>query len=322
MSSRTNFRRKMVLPVTIIRRGGQEKQLAHTLDLTEASARLGGLTASLETGEVVEVQRGAVRAKFQVIWMGCEGSALGRQAGIRGLDPEKCIWNIDLPEDEVDTTVDTERLRRPMPPIRNSAQPRGERRSHPRYACCGSVAAETAGSSFATAGEARDISCGGVYVEVNAPLPVNSTANLYLCIEDISFEAIGVVRASYPLLGMGISFQTLTPVNGEKLAIAVERAKRRSEREQMLTSSPSDDPQNSETVSPEVSNSFWPGLSLDEDRAPTLLKACRGLAEDFERWKDRCSPAEMEEIRVAIDQLQKRFSPAPAKEFMEREIDA
>jgi hypothetical protein len=94
MSSRSTFRRKVVLPITVMRCYGQEKQLAHTLDLTENSARLGGLPSPLEPGEVIEIQRGAVKAKFQVFWMGASGSTMDGQAGVRSLEPNKSIWGV------------------------------------------------------------------------------------------------------------------------------------------------------------------------------------------------------------------------------------
>src|SRR5882724_7628901 len=117
-STRSSLRRKVVLPVTIIRRGGAEKQLAHTLDLTEASARLGGLCTLLEPGEVVEIARGTAKAKFQVFWMGAPGSAMEGQAGVRNLELNKSIWGVELPADESDVAPDGGIVRQEMPPIR------------------------------------------------------------------------------------------------------------------------------------------------------------------------------------------------------------
>jgi hypothetical protein len=297
----------------VIRRAGKEKQLAHTLDLTETSARLGGLASPLEPGEIVEVQRGAVKAKFQVIWMGAQGSALAFQAGIRALDPNKCVWNIDLPADEIDIAVDAGRLRQPMPPVQNSAEFPGERRWHPRYVCSGSVAAKTANSTFAARGEAKDISKGGVYVELHAPLPVNSTVSLDLCIEDIRFEAAGLVRTSYPLLGMGVCFQKLTPENAEKLALVVEKAKRKSEVERSPASVVLDVLEGSGAVTPGISFSFGP----EENPAPMLTKACRSLVQHFDRWKHVCPPSEVQELKAAIEQLHQKFSPGAENVFVE-----
>jgi|SRR5579864_579979 len=303
MSSRSKLRRKMVLPVMVIRQGGKDKQLAHTLDLTETSARLGGLVSLLEPGEIIEVQRAAVKAKFQVIWMGKQGSALAFQAGIHGLEPNKCIWNIDLPADEIDIPVDAGRLRQTMSPIQSSAEFPGERRWHPRYACSGSVSAKTAGSTFAACGEPKDISQGGVYIELHAPLPVNSTVSLDLRIEDIRFEATGVVRTSYPLLGMGVCFQKLTPENAEKLVLVVERAKRKSELENASGIIMQDLVEASKAAPLETPLN----RPLKEDPAPGLAKVCRNLVQNFDHWMHNCPPSEAQELKAAIHQLHQKL---------------
>lgn len=110
MSTRAKLRRKVVLAVSIIRCSNQEKQLAHTLDITESSARLGGLTTRFESGEMIEIQRGAIKARFQVVWMGKTGTSTERQAGVRSMEP-KVIWGVDLPNDEQDAQVDINNLR-------------------------------------------------------------------------------------------------------------------------------------------------------------------------------------------------------------------
>src|SRR5262249_13244432 len=110
MPNRGKLRRKMVFPVTIVRNSG-ERQLAHTLDVTEISARLAGLNIRLQPGETVELQRGGRKAKFRVYWMGEPGTKLEGQAGIRGLDPAKSIWSIHLPGDEPDISADVLHLR-------------------------------------------------------------------------------------------------------------------------------------------------------------------------------------------------------------------
>src|SRR5258708_10822170 len=117
MSTRAKLRRKVVLAVSIIRCSTQEKQLAHTLDITESSARLGGLSTRFESGEMIEIQRGAIKARFQVVWMGKTGTPTERQAGVRAMEP-KVIWGVDLPNDERDAQVDINNLRI-NPKIRN-----------------------------------------------------------------------------------------------------------------------------------------------------------------------------------------------------------
>ena len=91
MSTRSSLRRKVVLALHVVRRESGQKQLAHTLDITETSARLGGLNLLLEPGEVIEIKRGAAKARFEVMWMGAPGSSLDGQAGVRTLEPSKSI---------------------------------------------------------------------------------------------------------------------------------------------------------------------------------------------------------------------------------------
>src|SRR5262245_9564818 len=114
MANRGKLRRKMVFPITIVRTSG-ERQLAHTLDVTEISARLAGLNIMLQPGEIVDIQRGARKARFRVYWMGEPGTRLEGQAGVRGLDPAKSIWSIHLPSDESDMSVDALYLRSTTP---------------------------------------------------------------------------------------------------------------------------------------------------------------------------------------------------------------
>src|SRR5260221_14630673 len=110
MSTRGKLRRKVLLAVSIIRCTTQEKQLAHTLDITESSARLGGLSTRFESGEMIEIQRGAIKARFQVVGMGKPGTPTERQAGGRAMGP-KIIWGGDLPNDERDAQGDINNVR-------------------------------------------------------------------------------------------------------------------------------------------------------------------------------------------------------------------
>src|SRR5579859_4379410 len=225
MSSRTALRRKVVLPITIIRRTGQDKLLAHTLDFTETSARIGGLAALLEPGEIVDVQHGVVKARFQVFWMGAPGSAMAGQAGIRSLDPGKSIWGVPLATDVPDLTLDTQDmdgLGDSLTPVRNSELFPGENRWNPRYVCSGSASIKQQGVSYPVHAEVKDLSRGGIYLEMSTPLLVGSQVIVTANIEGISFVADGTVRTSYPLVGMGIVFTNLSSQNQEKIAQMID----------------------------------------------------------------------------------------------------
>src|SRR5579871_2833327 len=165
MSSRSKLRRKMVLPVMVIRQGGKDKQLAHTLDLTEVSARLGGLVSLLEPGEIIEIQRGAVKAKFQVFWMGAPGSAMQGQAGVRSIEPNKNIWGISLPTEETESAKPAAAQRKAEADANPEARPAAEKRWHTRFECNGGASVRAEATGFPIHGQVKDIAQGGVYVK-------------------------------------------------------------------------------------------------------------------------------------------------------------
>src|SRR5512140_2377451 len=81
-----------------------------------------------------------------------------------------------------------------------------ERRRGPRYKCEGSVAFKTEGIDMKTWATFTDISLGGCYVELAATLPIRTPLNMVLDVKGVRVEVNGIVRTSYPLVGMGIEF--------------------------------------------------------------------------------------------------------------------
>ena len=311
MSSRSAFRRKVVLPITIIRRSGQDKLLAHTLDLTETSARVGGLAALLEPGEIVEVQRGAVKAKFQVFWMGAPSSAMAGQAGMRSMEPGKAIWGVILPGDTPDLTLDPGRLRSSLAPVRSSAQFPGENRWHPRYQCSGSASVRQTGVSYPIHAEVKDISRGGIYLEMSTPLLVGAQITVTVNVQEISFEAAGTVRTSYPLVGMGIAFTNLSPKNQETIAHMIAKIQQGTSGQDEHSYSPA------EIFSQDLGATL-PRLCLSTYAVRELAGACESLASDCERWKSAALPEEIQELRDALSLLQHKLSDrGPEIELMD-----
>ncbi len=93
MRRREKQRYKMVVPVRVWR-GSDPPELAHTLDATEDGARLGGLLAQVEVGEIIILQYQHRRARCVVVWA---DNTQKRQIGLRCLEPEKDIWGVPLP---------------------------------------------------------------------------------------------------------------------------------------------------------------------------------------------------------------------------------
>jgi len=92
-----------------------------------------------------------------------------------------------------------------------------ERRRGPRLKCEGSVAFRTEGIDMQTWATFTDISIGGCYVELAATLPIRTPVNMVLEVKGVRVEVKGTVRTSYPLVGMGIEFTSVT--EREKLAL-------------------------------------------------------------------------------------------------------
>lgn len=93
LEKRKSARRRMVLPVKIM--VDQTLHLAHTVDITGAGARIGGLREKLQQGAVVELQRGSRKAKFSVRWVRSLGPT-EVQIGVECSEPQDKFWGVDL----------------------------------------------------------------------------------------------------------------------------------------------------------------------------------------------------------------------------------
>ena len=94
---RTSPRRKMVLPVKLSL--GDATLLTHTIDITCAGARLGGLRAELQPGQTVVLHRGAKKARFRVVWVQ-HLDANEIHAGLECLEPQDKFLGLDLSAEE------------------------------------------------------------------------------------------------------------------------------------------------------------------------------------------------------------------------------
>jgi hypothetical protein len=304
MPKRGKLRRKVVLPVTIIRRNGEERQLAHTLDVTEISARLGGLGVMLEPGEVIEVQRGAVKAKFQVHWMGAPAGTLAGQAGIRGVDPNKSIWGIQLPADEPDISIDTNELRAGMATMRGLPASAVDANQHARYECSGGITLRAPGSNYPVRVQLKNIHMGGMYVETITTLPLHTVVTIEARVEGIQIETAGVVNSSAPRVGMDIAFHKISAENQRRILLVLQKLKQKAWDEQVPAPLP--DPLPLAPPAHNESKSIPQSARLDACRV--LVTICQTLAADFDCWKSARSLKELEELRKAVAELQKKLS--------------
>jgi hypothetical protein len=313
MSKRGTLRRKVVLPVTIIRRNGEEKQLAHTLDITETSARLGGLGSLLEPGEIIEIQRGAVRAKFEVHWMGEPTSTLSGQAGVRGIDPNKSIWGIQLPADEPDLALNTGGLRAAAATPRGLAVVTSNAEQHARYECSGTVTLLAPGSNYPVRVHLKNIHVGGFYVEAATTLPLQTIVTIAANVDGAHIETSGVVTGITPRIGMEIAFHRISIEGQRKVLQVIQKLKQQLWDAQQISLLP-----RSPVPVPSVHNE--PESTAQQARPDvcrTLVNICQTLAADFDGWKSARSLSELSELRKAVMELHKKLSTITQLEEVE-----
>ena len=85
-----------------------------------------------------------------------------------------------------------------------------EKRRSPRYKCEGSAEMREENHDVRTWATFTDVSLHGCYVEAQATYPVGTTLYLKLEAGGVRVETKGIVRVSYPYLGMGIAFADMT----------------------------------------------------------------------------------------------------------------
>ncbi|HVI09909.1 MAG TPA: PilZ domain-containing protein [Candidatus Binatia bacterium] len=92
-----------------------------------------------------------------------------------------------------------------------------EKRRSPRYKCQGSARIQATGGSITTWATFTDISMSGCYLEATEVYPVRALLTLKLECNGFRIEAAAEVKASYPQLGMGVSFTRMSEDDRERL---------------------------------------------------------------------------------------------------------
>jgi len=85
-----------------------------------------------------------------------------------------------------------------------------EKRRSVRYKCEGSAEVREDGCDVPTWAAFTDISLHGCYVEAQATYPPGTILHMKLEAKGVRVEAKGIVRVTYPYLGMGIAFSEMS----------------------------------------------------------------------------------------------------------------
>lgn len=85
-----------------------------------------------------------------------------------------------------------------------------EKRRSARYKCEGSAEVREEGCDVRTWVTFTDVSLHGCYVEAQATYPPGTVLHMKMEANGIRLETIGIVRVTYPYLGMGIAFEGIS----------------------------------------------------------------------------------------------------------------
>jgi PilZ domain len=106
MSPRREKRSFVALPVRAHGKDANGNNFRHpvcTLDLSPNGARINGLH-SLTVGQELTLEYQGNKIRFEVVWVGQSGTSRAGQAGLRALDPDKRLADVQFdPAEFVDT---------------------------------------------------------------------------------------------------------------------------------------------------------------------------------------------------------------------------
>lgn len=168
-------------------------QSAVTVDISLSGARLAGLTAKLNPGDIIGLQSGGEKCRFTVSWV--FSSADGTfQVGLHCLEKGTSPWREKMHQ-----------------------VTQGDRRGNDRYPCNGSVSLRSAAMATPLWGTLRDISAGGCYVQSVSVAAAGDIVSGQFTLHGIQISAVAEVRTSRSTVGMGLQWCDLGWDGQEKL---------------------------------------------------------------------------------------------------------
>jgi hypothetical protein len=222
MGRRDRERVPAIVPVRIWGTNRNERPFSEhvcTVNISGIGARLGGVRTPLSNGDTVGLQYRNRQARFRVVWTVMSDSSWGTEVGLQCLQPEKNIWQTDLPEPAPDW------FEVPETKVRKYATRHRDRRSHTRFPVSGDVFVGTERGSAGFAAKLGDVSLTGCYVETDNTLQTGRTLALLIKVGNHEIRAAGVVRVSYPGVAMGIEFTHLNPADRRTLSELISQLK-------------------------------------------------------------------------------------------------
>ncbi len=198
-------------------------QTAWTLDVSRHGARLKGLPCWSQPGEIISVRSGTEKARYKVVWIGQHGTPTEGQVGLLCVESGKFIWGIAPPNGtRVLGAAAPSAAMRPAElrtPIGVSPLPggRSNRRKDARYRVSGGAKIQEHGAPAGQWTMLHDISLGGCYVETTTPLHPGARVEAVVHAGDFQIATKGEITVAHRLVGMGVRFTDMTPLNRQRL---------------------------------------------------------------------------------------------------------
>jgi PilZ domain len=182
-------------------------QNAVASNLSNDGAQLSRILHSLKSGEIIGIQHGDKKARFEVKWVKSVGAPKTIEAGVMLLPGQTIPWAA--------VTAANQQGNAPAPIVK----PKGmEKRRFTRHKVRFPITIGFPnGSRPHMQCTATDIGGRGCYVESLMPLPIDTEVFVTFWIDSEKVKTKGVIRASDPGVGMGIEFIALEMQIQQKL---------------------------------------------------------------------------------------------------------
>ena len=179
-------------------------QTARVVSRDGFEVTLEGVQRKLDVTDVVGLRHAGQKARFQVAWVGHEGTPQQGQIGLRALELDKDIWAAEVQP--------------PQPALLPHPAVAGpERRRYPRIWCEGRVVFRRKGTENPTLGNLQVLGEGGCYIQTLTTAPELSEIDLLVAADGLELRAPAVVRDSQAGFGMGVAFGEVNPAERARL---------------------------------------------------------------------------------------------------------
>jgi PilZ domain-containing protein len=213
------------MPVKVSVHGTTIQQSACTLDVAGRGARISGVNFASNAGDTVIVERGKMRVRFMVAWVGEKGTSREGQLGLRAIEPILGLWGIGTapPDGGAEMEPDSA-IPPPFPVAATAAAPASAlSRGIARYTCRGEVEFRKE-AQFAQSWKAklRDIGVRGCFIMTKEKLPLNTRILLMLKIGELEWEVRASVKTN-EMLGMWTEWLDLPEAQRTQLDELLDR---------------------------------------------------------------------------------------------------